>query len=99
MANTTELLNKMLSSEVKGDLLVLFRKNPGIIDTMEGVARRIGRRPQSVETDVRDLVNIGMIKTKKIGTMEVFSLDYAKDMEIQKAVEEHFKSLKPPGGH
>ena len=94
MTDEPELLNRLLSSDAKAELLVLFHKNPGLIDTMEGVARRIGKLPRSVETDVKELVDMGILKMKRIGKSEVISLDLAKDKEIQETVAKHLWSLK-----
>jgi hypothetical protein len=63
-------MTSLLSSEVKGDLLVMFHKNPGIMDTMDGVARRIGRTASVVETDVEDLVKLALLRKKRIGKLE-----------------------------
>jgi hypothetical protein len=35
-----EILDRVLASESKAELLMLFHKNPGLIDTVEGVSRR-----------------------------------------------------------
>lgn len=74
MSQGSEILNRLLSSEVKADLLVLFHKNPGLIDSMDGVARRIGGRTNSIEADVKDLVDLGILRTKRIGRSEVILL-------------------------
>ncbi len=37
------LLQRLLSSEIKTDLLMLFHRNPGRLHTTSGVALRIGR--------------------------------------------------------
>ena len=74
MSQGSEILNRLLSSEVKADPLVLFHKNPGLIDSMDGVARRIGGRTNSIEADVKDLVDLGILRTKRIGRSEVILL-------------------------
>lgn len=98
MSQGREILSRLLSSEVKGDLLVLFHKNPGLVDTMDGVARRIGRRANSIEADAKDLVDLGVLKTKRIGESEVILLDRARDKEIQEITSNYIKSLKTGGG-
>jgi len=70
LSEGSELMTSLLSSEVKGDLLVMFHKNPGIMDTMDGVARRIGRTASVVETDVEDLVKLALLRKKRIGKLE-----------------------------
>lgn len=90
-------MNRLLSSEMKGDILVLFHKNPGLIDNIDGVARRIGRTASTVESDVKDLVNLGVLKTKRIGKSEVILLNHTRDKEIQDIVANHIRSLKIKG--
>jgi hypothetical protein len=84
----------LISTEVKGDLLVLFHKNPGLIDTYEGVARRIGRIAKSVEADVRDLVTLGILKVRQIGGREVLLFDRSRDRETQETIVNQLKILK-----
>ena len=98
MTGLNQISQLLFSSEVKGDLLVLFHKNPGLIDTFEGVARRIGRVAKAIDADVKDLVTLGVLKTTRIGSHEVIFLDRAKDKETQATIVEHLKTLKLPGG-
>ena len=97
MNDASEMLNRLLSSEVKGDLLVLFRKNPGIIDTIDGVARRIGRTGNSIENDVKDLVDLGVLERKQVGRREAIFLDRKRDGEVQQIIGNHLNSMKKKG--
>lgn len=92
MSSPTQVLVKLLATEATGDLLVLFHKNPGLIDTIDGVARRIGKTEPDVESDVKILVDLGILKRRKIGSSEVVSLDRQKDREIQETVAKHLKN-------
>jgi hypothetical protein len=89
-----EILSTLLGSEVRGDLLVLFHRNPGLIDTVDGVARRIGRTTVAVISEVRELLQLGVLKQKRIGTSEVVFLDRAKDRELLESVANHLKTLR-----
>ena len=89
-----EILSTLLASEVRGDLLILFHKNPGLIDTVDGIARRIGRTTISVISDVRELLQLGLLKQKRIGASEVLFLDRAKDREILESVANHLKTVQ-----
>jgi len=89
-----EILSTLLASEVRGDLLILFHKNPGLIDTVDGIARRIGRTTISVISDVRELLQLGLLKQRRIGASEVVFLDRAKDREILKSVANHLKTVQ-----
>ena len=94
MTAENRLFEMLISTEVKGDLLVLFHKNPGLIDTHEGVARRIGRIANSIEADVRDLVTLGILKVRQIGSRDVLLFDRSKDRETQETIVNQLKTLK-----
>ena len=92
MISPREVAARLLSSEVKGDLLTLFHRNPGLIDTVEGVALRIGRMGEVVEDDVRDLLDLGLLKTRRIGGQRILSMDRLRDREIQALLAEHVRN-------
>src|SRR5213593_4509041 len=94
MSNASETLARLLASEIRGDLLVLFHRNPGLIDTLDGVARRIGKTGNAIEEDVRGLVNLGVLKTRRIGRSEVLLLDRARDREVLDAIAKHLRNLE-----
>lgn len=94
MSAPSQLFHLLLSSEIKGDLLTLFHKNPGLIDTLDGVARRIGRVGKVIDADVRDMVKIGVIGARQIGGREVIFLDRSKDKAAQETIVEYLKNLK-----
>jgi predicted transcriptional regulator len=86
-----ELLDKLLSSDVKAELLALFHGSPGIIDRLDGVARRIGRTASEIEADVKDLVDLGVLLEKKFGGSEVIYFDRKKDAEIRQVISDRIK--------
>ena len=94
MTTENRLFEMLISTEAKGDLLVLFYKNPGLIDTHKAVARRIRRIAKSIEADVRDLVTLGVFKVRQIGRREVLLLDRSKDRETQETIVNQLKTLK-----
>ncbi len=91
---SNNILQRLLSSDVKADLLVLFHKNPGLIDTMDGIARRIGKLASAVEAEIRDLVAMGLLKVKSIGGNQVYSLDKARDKHILDEAAGHIRSIQ-----
>jgi len=92
-----EILSTLLASEIRGDLLVLFHRNPGLIDTVDGIARRIGRTTIAVISDVRELLQLGLLKQKRIGTSEVVYLDRARDRQLLESVANHLKTVRIGG--
>ena len=93
----SEVLSTLLASEVRGDILVLFHRNPGLIDTVDGVARRVGRTTIAVISDVRALLQLGVLRQKRIGNSEVVFLDRAKDRELLESVANHLKTVRIGG--
>jgi len=93
MKSPNELTARLLGSEVKAELLVLFHKNPGLIDSVEGIARRIGRTAQAIEKDVQDFAQLKLVIVKKYDTVTAVSLDHKKDKAIQNAILKHLKAL------
>jgi hypothetical protein len=94
MSAPSQLFQSMLSSEIKGDLLVLFHKNPGLIDSLDGVARRIGRIGPAIQTDVQDMVNAHILGTRRIGGREIIFLDRTGDKAAQETILGYLKNLK-----
>jgi predicted transcriptional regulator len=80
----SEIMEKLLSSEVKLEILILFHSNPGLIDKKEAIARRIGRNPASLEDALKDLVDLGVLIKKDWGKAEIFFFDQPRDSEIQR---------------
>jgi hypothetical protein len=90
---TDNLLENLLSSGTKADLLLLFHRNPGLIDTAEGIARRLGKKGKAIETDISQLANSSILKTKKVGGSEVYFLNQEKDKEAQGDIADYITNL------
>ena len=85
-------MGKLLGSDSKLELLMLFHNNPGLMDARDGVARRIGKTGPEIEADLKDLLSIGILVPRKIGTSEVISLNRNRDNEIQEIIANRVKS-------
>jgi hypothetical protein len=84
--SNVSIMEKLLSSDVKLELLTLFHSNPGLIDKIDGIALRIGRNANEIEKHVKDVLDIGLLVVKKIGGSEVICLDVTRDKEIQQMI-------------
>jgi DNA-binding transcriptional ArsR family regulator len=94
MISGKDLLERLLSSEAKGEMLTLFHKNPGLIDTIDGIGRRVGKSKEQIEVDVKDFVEMGILKAIKAGKLTLYSLNAQRDQEIQASLAEYFGGLK-----
>ncbi len=57
-----DLIEKLIGSETKAELLMFFHENPESTDTVEGIANKIHRNPKEIDGDVSDLVELGLLK-------------------------------------
>jgi predicted transcriptional regulator len=87
------LLNSLLSSSGRADLLLLFHRNPGLIDTVEGIARRMGKKGKAVESDVSELAKASILQKKKVGHSDVYFLNREKDEEAQRDIANYITNL------
>ena len=79
---THENIANIMSSPIAMQMKSLFKSNPDLVDTMDGIARRMGLPKDKIESDVFSLMNLGVIKTRYLGTTPVLYLDKKKIEEI-----------------
>jgi len=53
-----DLIEKLIGSETKAELLMFFHENPESTDTVEGIANKIHRNPKEIDRDLSDLVEL-----------------------------------------
>jgi hypothetical protein len=71
----------LLSSDIKLELLRLFRTNPKFTFSSAQIAKQIGRTKDEIQPGLHDLVAIGVLKRTR--GPDSFCLDEDKDREIQ----------------
>lgn len=76
-----KIFERLLDSDVKADLLMLFHNDANVTDTPEGLAKRIGRSPVEVQHELNDLVELGILQK-----VEVYSFGLDRDIQIQDAI-------------
>jgi KaiC/GvpD/RAD55 family RecA-like ATPase len=84
----TELLERLIGSETKAELLMYFHDNPDSTDTVEGIAAKIKRLPKEIERDVSDLVELGLLQE-----VRVISFSKDRDQELQKEISKRLVSV------
>src|SRR3989442_5567917 len=85
----TDLLEKLIGSETKAELLMYFHDNPDSTDTVEGIAAKIRRKPKEIERDVSDIVELGLLQ-------EVQVISFRKD-RVQELNNDIYQRLKSKG--
>src|SRR5437867_12573059 len=76
-----DLIEKLIGSETKAELLMFVHENPESTDTVEGIANSIRRNPKEIDRDVSDLVERGLLK--EVSTV---AFNNATDQEMQEQI-------------
>lgn len=85
-----ELIEKLIGSETKAELLMFFHENPEVKDTVEGIAKRIRRSPREIERDLSDLVDLGVLNE-----VRTLSFNKSRDQELQREISKRLISPSP----
>ena len=83
----TDLLEKLIGSETKAELLMYFHDNPDASDTLEKIATKIKRSSREIERDISDLVELGLLRE-----VRVISFSKDRDQELQKEISQRLVS-------
>jgi len=75
----TDLLEKLIGSEAKAELLMYFHDNPDSANTLDSIASKLSRKPQDIARDVADLVEIGLLEEVRF-----ISFNKQRDEELQR---------------
>ena len=79
-------LKKLLDSDTKAELLTLFHGSPKSADSLEGLAVRLRRKAAELQSDLAELVEIGLLREQKI-----YSLDPDRDVSLQREISDELK--------
>jgi hypothetical protein len=82
MVSSNESINNNLLTATTLEMMALFRNNPNIIDTAEGLAKRLGTTKEKIDFDIINLVNLGVLKTKYVGKTPILYVDKKRAEEI-----------------
>ncbi len=69
-----DLVRTKISSFIKWDLVRFLRENPNTADTAENIAKYIGRNAATVEPELRELVDSGIMDVRLLEGMPIYSL-------------------------
>ncbi len=89
-ASKAELIEKLIGSETKAELLMFFHENSDVTDTVEGIASRIHRSPKDIDRDLSDLVDLGLLHE-----VRTLSFNRSRDLELQREISKRLISSSP----
>ena len=69
-----DLVKTKVNSFIKWDLVRFLRENPNTADTADSIARYVGRNAATVEPELRELVNGGIMEVRSVEGMPIYTL-------------------------
>lgn len=78
-----KLFEVWMDNETKLMITVFYRNNPGVVETLDGLAVRLGTTVERLRDAIADHVSIGLLKERRMGgkTVLVYDRDMRQDME------------------
>lgn len=80
-------LELWVDSESKVRLLAFYRRNPGVIETLEGLAQRLAYPATALEKELRDHVEVGVIRERTVGAKRLYLFDRSRCAELERLIE------------
>jgi hypothetical protein len=77
------LLSAHLNDLVKLELALFFQRNPGCVDHVEGIARRVRRDPREVEGALCALADGGVLSRFELGGGKYVLYGFTSDPEMR----------------
>ena len=79
-----EFIRTKVNSFIKWDLVRFFHDNPHTTDTADGIARYTGRDVRTIEPELQQLVNAGILQTSPLNDLTIYTL--ATDADTRKLI-------------
>src|ERR1051326_6003540 len=89
----SKIMELWVPTDLKVQVLVCYHDNPGTIDTMEGLATRLGTNPKQLKKEMAGHVALGLVQEKKANGHTILVFDRKREAEVQQAIQEHFLKL------
>jgi len=64
------LIKRLIDSEVKAELLLLFHQNPHLADSLEGLSAKVGRPVSEIREGLNEFVKIGLVKETRLYSID-----------------------------
>jgi hypothetical protein len=93
----SKIMELWVATDLKVQVLVFYHDNPGVIETMEGLALRLGTNVEALRREIAGHVALGLIQEKKAGTHTLLIFDRKREDEVRKTIEKHFRDLASKG--
>ena len=89
----SKILELWVATDLKVQVLVFYHDNPGVMETMEGLALRLGTTVAALRKEIAGHLALGLIKKQKAGPLTILVFDRQREGEVQSAIDQHIRDL------
>lgn len=86
-----KLFEVWVDTDLKAQVIVFYQNNPGVIETVEGLARRLGTNEEQLRKDIAAHIQLGFIKERKVGEQIVLVYDRDQHKRIEEFIAEEMR--------
>lgn len=86
-----KLFEVWMDNETKLMITVFYRNNPGVVETLDGLATRLGTTPEHLREAIADHVSIGLLKERQVGDKTVLVYDRAMRTDMERFITEEIE--------
>ena len=89
--NLKKLLELWVDSNLKVQVIVFYHDNPGIIETVEGLAKRLGTNVNHLRKAIAGHVSLGILRQQKADGVTRLVYDRGKEDDVQRFIEHEMR--------
>ena len=86
-----KLFEVWIDSDLKAQVIVFYQNNPGVIETVEGLAKRLGTNPEQLRKDIAAHVHLGFLHERRVGDQTVLVYDRQQHKRIEDFIAEELR--------
>lgn len=90
-SSLSKLFELWVDSTLKVQVVVFFHNNPGIIETVEGLAKRLGTSVDELRREIAGHLSLGILQERKMDGLTLLVYDRRKEGDVQRFVEEELR--------
>lgn len=81
-----KLFEVWVDSDLKAQVVVFYNENPGVIETVDGLARRLGLHAEALRAAIDDHIRYGLLHERRVGDKTVLIFNRDRRAALQDAI-------------
>ncbi|MEA3202446.1 MAG: hypothetical protein QOI63_112 [Thermoplasmata archaeon] len=89
----SKIMELWSATDLKVQILVFYHDNPGTIETIDGLAKRLGTNIDTLRKEMADNVANGLFKERQVNGRVLLVFDRDRDADVKEAIEQRFRNF------